>query len=173
MIPTLVRSGGECSEGNPIPPVKEITDEMKAAQACQLVDTLMSKPIHKIYIQTSMSEDIDKQGMFAWLSDGWFRAETEALVIAAQDGVIMTNWYKHTVLKLSTSSTCRDHRPHPVNVWNTLLVSLQRETGSNRVPNDASFGKEARRDGDKLDEVGRGWLAWCGSTTRREGKDCS
>ena len=110
-----------------------------------------------------MSEDIDKQGTFAWLSDGRFRAETEALVIAAQDDVIMTNWYKHTVLKLSTSSTCRDHRPHPVSVWNTLLVSLQRETRWNRVPNDASFGKEARCDGAKLDEVGRGWLAWCGS----------
>ena len=84
----------------------EDTQEVKAAQACQLVDALTSKPIHKVYLQTSMSEDIDKDGTFAWLSDGRFRAETEALVIAAQDGVIMTNRYKHTVLKLSQTSTC-------------------------------------------------------------------
>ena len=51
-----------------------------------------------------------------------------------------------------------------------MLVSLQRETGSGRVPNDASFGKEARCDGAELDEVGSRWLAWCGSAIRRKGK---
>lgn len=50
---------------------------------------------------------MDTEGTFDWLTDGRFRAETEGLVIAAQDGVILTNWYKHTVLKTSTTSTCR------------------------------------------------------------------
>ena len=58
------------------------------------------------------------EGTFGWLSDGRFRAETERLVIAAQDGVILTNRYKHTVLKTSATSTVpgrgRDHRSHPV-----------------------------------------------------------
>ena len=35
------------------------------------------------------------------------RAETEGLVIAAQDGVILTNRYKRTVLGKSTTSLCR------------------------------------------------------------------
>ena len=39
--------------------------------------------------------------------DGWLQAKTEGLVISAQDGVILTNRYKHTVLKKSTTSTCR------------------------------------------------------------------
>ena len=106
--------------GNPPPSVKDGTNEMKATQACQLVDSLMKKPIHKTYIQTSMSEDIDREGTFAWLSDGRFRAETEALVIAAQDGVIMTNRYKHTVLKLSTTSICRVCREEEESIGHIL-----------------------------------------------------
>ena len=167
--------------GDPIPSVKEGTSELKAAQACQFVHTLMSKPIHKVYIQTSMSEDIDKQGTFAWLSDGRFRAETEALVIAAQDGVIMTNRYKHTVLKQSTSSTCRVCREeeetigHILSACGTHCWSLYKERHDRVVyqKNDASFGQEARCDGADLDEVGSGWLAWCGSTIRRKGQDRS
>ena len=100
--------------------MKDGTNEMKAAQVCQLVDTLMKKPIHKTYIQTSMSEDFDREGTFAWLSDGRFRAETEALVIAAQDGVIMTNRYKHTVLKLSTTSICRVCREEEESIGHIL-----------------------------------------------------
>ena len=87
---------------------REGTQELKAAQAVKLVATLTAKPIHKVYYQqASEAERVDTEGTFAWLMDGRFRAETEGLVIAAQDGVILTNWYKHTVLRTSTTSLCR------------------------------------------------------------------
>ena len=82
--------------------------ELKAAQAVKLVSALTAKPIHKVYFeQASTAEGVDTEGTFGWLTDGRFRAETEGLVIAAQDGVILTNRYKHTVLRTSTTSLCR------------------------------------------------------------------
>ena len=86
-------------------PTPESVLELKAAQAVQLVT---AKPIHKVYFQqASSAEGVDMEGTFGWLSNGRLRAETERLVIAAQDGVILTNRYKHTVLKMSATSTCR------------------------------------------------------------------
>ena len=73
-----------------------------------LVSTLLAKPIHGVYYREASAVDrVDQEGTFAWLSDGRFRAETEGLIFAAQDGVLLTNRYKHTVLKQGTSSTCR------------------------------------------------------------------
>jgi len=42
-----------------------------------------------------------------WLRQGKQRAKTEALVVAAQDGVIMTRAYQSRVLKKSVSPMCR------------------------------------------------------------------
>ena len=105
VCPDLVR---KLRSGEAIPHTRESVLELKAAQAVQLVSTLTAKPIHKVYFQqASSAEGVDTEGTFGWLSDGRFRAETEGLVIAAQDGVILTNRYKHTVLKTSATSTCR------------------------------------------------------------------
>ena len=84
--------------------------------------TLTAKPIHKAYFEQASSEGVDVEGTFGWLMDGRFRSETEGLVIAAQDGVILTNRYKHTVLR--TSTTSRDHRPQHVQLWTPHVDSL-------------------------------------------------
>ena len=82
--------------------------QLKAAQVVKLVQTLTVKPIHKVYYQQASSADgVDTEDTIAWLSDGRLRAETEGLVMAAQDGVILTNRYKHTVLGMDASPTCR------------------------------------------------------------------
>ena len=105
MCPEL---GRRLRSGEAIPNTREGVLELKAAQAVQLVSTLTAKSIHKVYFQqASSAKGVDTEGTFGWLSDGRFRAETEGLVIAAQDGVILTNRYKHTVLKTSATSTCR------------------------------------------------------------------
>ena len=94
--------------GESIPTTREGILQLKAAQVVKLVGTLTAKPIHKVfYQQASAAEGVDTEGTFAWLSDGRLRAETEGLVIAAQDGVILTNRYKHTVLGTGVSPTCR------------------------------------------------------------------
>ena len=62
---------------------------------------MTAKPIHRVYyFQASKSEGVDTEGMFAWLRDGRLWAETEGLVIAAQDGVLLTNRYKHKLKML-------------------------------------------------------------------------
>ena len=81
---------------------------LKAAQVVKFVGTLTTKPIYKVYYQQASSADgVDTEGSFSWLSDGRLRAETEGLVITAQDGVILMNQYKHTVLGMGISPTCR------------------------------------------------------------------
>ena len=94
----------------------------KAYQADALVGILTAKLIHRGYYQQAMVvEENDSEVMFAWLFNGRFRAETKGLVFATQDVVIMTNWYKHTVLKTSVSSTCRVCRESDETVGHILL----------------------------------------------------
>jgi len=104
--PNLVE---EVREGRAGPNDRIVMQDLKAAQAATLVSTLSAKPIHGVYYSQASSPDgVDQEGTFAWLSDGRLRAETEGLIFAAQDGVLLTNRYKRTVLKQSaTQSTCR------------------------------------------------------------------
>ena len=109
--------------GDVIPAAREGLLQIKAAQACQLVDTLLAKPIHKIfYQQASVVEGTDMEGTFAWLTDGWFQAEAERLVIAAQEGVLHTNRYKHTVLQMSATSTYRVCREEDETIGHIVLA---------------------------------------------------
>ena len=95
--------------------------QLKAAQVVKLVGTLTAKPIHKVfYQQASAAEGVDTEGTFAWLSDGRLQAETEGLVIAAQDGVILTNRYKHTVLGMGVSPTCKVCRKEAENIGHIM-----------------------------------------------------
>jgi len=91
------------------PPADRVNlSELAATQAFQLVDALSRKAIHGVYYEPfQTSEEVDHKGSFSWLSDGRLRAETEGLIFVAQDGVLLTNRYKHTVLKLGASSACR------------------------------------------------------------------
>ena len=89
-------------------PLDCIEKELRVTQAAHLVSTLSTKSIYGVYYrQTSDVDGVDREGTFAWMFDGRFRAETEGLILAAQDGVLLTNRYKHTVLKQSATSTCR------------------------------------------------------------------
>ena len=49
----------------------------------------------------------DTSGCHIWLSDGRFQFKTEALVVAAQDGVILTRAYRARVLKELIPQACR------------------------------------------------------------------
>ena len=105
VVPDLIE---KLQTGEVIPKAREAILALKVAQADELVGTLTAKPIHGVYYQQAMAvEGNDLEGMFAWLSDVRFQEETEGLVFAAQDSVIMTNRYKHTAIKVSATSTCR------------------------------------------------------------------
>jgi len=55
-----------------------------------MVDRFFAKAIHGVYYQTCMVPGNNQNGCHAWLTDGRVRAETEALVIVVQDGVLWT-----------------------------------------------------------------------------------
>jgi len=80
--------------GRGLPRPSEVVDKLKAVQAVDIVDRLYLKTIHRVYYQTCMAPGNYQDGCHAWLTDARVRAETQALVIAAQDGILWTNKYK-------------------------------------------------------------------------------
>ena len=66
-----------------------------------------SKPAHGIYYRQCLSDKWDTVGSFKWLVDGRLQGQTEALIIAAQDGVIMTRDYQQRILGKKGPTSCR------------------------------------------------------------------
>ena len=78
---------------------KKLAKIASQAQQQQLMDALQAKTIHGVFMKTSRKPTRDFERTHLWLRRGKQRAETEALVVAAQDGVIMTRAYQSRVLK--------------------------------------------------------------------------
>jgi len=64
-----------------------------------LEKALEDKAIHGAHRTTINSESYDKEGTFAWLQNGRYRAETESLLIAAQDGSLLLNQFEAMVTR--------------------------------------------------------------------------
>ena len=60
-----------------------------------------------MYYENCLAPGIDYEGCNAWHTDGKVRAKMEALVMAAQDGVLYTNRYQVVILKNGTDWQCR------------------------------------------------------------------
>ena len=71
----------------------------QAQQQQQLMDALQAKVIHRVFMKTSRKPTRDFELTHLWLRKGKQRAKTEALVVAAQDGVIMTRVYQSRVVE--------------------------------------------------------------------------
>jgi len=50
--------------------------------------------------------NLTKKSSYAWLKDGRFRSETEALQLAAQDGSLLLNQYSTEVTTTSGNPKC-------------------------------------------------------------------
>ena len=72
----------------PSPPPKDLVKDLKRRQMEKLRERLQGKKMHGTFFSQCLSEGWDTKGSHAWLKEGRFRAETEAMMIAAQDGVI-------------------------------------------------------------------------------------
>ena len=77
---------------------------------------------------------MDTQGTFVWLSNGRIWAETEGLIITAQDGAILMNRYKHSVLGMEASLTCKVCQEEAKTIGHNMssckphiVVSIQRD----------------------------------------------
>ena len=54
-----------------------------------------------------IGEDMDKEGSWKWLSKGDLKPETEALICAAQEQALRTNYTKYNIDKTADSPLCR------------------------------------------------------------------
>ena len=62
---------------------------------------------HGVFHKTNQKEIRNAKFTYEWLRTGCQRSETEALIVAAQDGAIMTRAYMVRVLKIPVSVLCR------------------------------------------------------------------
>lgn len=66
-----------------------------------------SKPLHGRFPTRLSNGDIDQQCSLAWLRSAGLKAETEGLLVAAQDQSLNTRAYRHRIVKDSPSPLCR------------------------------------------------------------------
>ena len=93
---------------------------LREAQKEQLEGTLSAKVIHSVFSNQCRQDGWDFAGSHAWLTDGRLRAQNEALIVAAQDGVIHTRAYRARVLKETVSPTYRVCRQAPETIGHLL-----------------------------------------------------
>ena len=79
----------------------------------------IGKPLHGQYVQRVEKEDIDKELTHKWLQSSGLEAETEGLLIAAQDQSLSTRYCQHKIIKNRESPKCR-HVMNLMKVSNTL-----------------------------------------------------
>ena len=58
-----------------------------------------SKALHGNYPQRVKQADVDQDKTHRWLKAAGLKAETESLIVAAQDQSLPTRWYQHNILK--------------------------------------------------------------------------
>ncbi len=68
--------------------------QLERAQQEKLVQRLESKSIHGVHERETKMPGVNTIASHRWLVQGRLRAETEAMVIAAQCGVLETNAYR-------------------------------------------------------------------------------
>ena len=72
----------------------------------ELAHTWSQKPLHGQYVRQA-DEISTKQSTYKWLKEAGLKAETEALITAAQDQALNTKSHKTKILKISNDSKCR------------------------------------------------------------------
>ena len=87
---------------------KLLANRLKVAQRDVFVSRLEAKTIHSVFFKQCQEEGWDTSLSHQWLKDGRLQARTESLIVAAQDGVIHTRAFRHSVLKIpNLSPKCR------------------------------------------------------------------
>jgi len=104
-----------------------ITQQLKCVQQAQSVAELKAKCIHGAYRQT-FETAAGRVDSTSWLRYGKFLASTEALVFAAQDGVLHTSKFRREVLRHDVSPMCRLCHVAPESIGH-ILSSCQCDYG--------------------------------------------
>ena len=82
------------------------TVEFKKQKVKELKEKWSEERMHGHFIRET-TEKVDKEKTWQWLSRGDLRVGTEALLCAAQEQKIRTNYMNYHIDKTSESSLCR------------------------------------------------------------------
>ena len=104
-IGDLLRVG---KEGHRAQDPRSTIREIRARQRQGLGEERAGKAIHGIFQAEVDRRGCDRRATCAWMRSGRFRAETEDLIIAAQDGIIHIAAYRHGMIKDGRDPTCRE-----------------------------------------------------------------
>ena len=80
--------------------------EFKKEKAVEQKEKWSEKRIHRQFMRET-TEKVDKEKTWQWLSRGDLKVGTEALLCAAQEQAIRTNYIKYHIIKTSESALCR------------------------------------------------------------------
>ena len=86
----------------------KITNMVKNEQRRRLREEREGKIIHGVFAREVNKPECYKTVTHAWLKYGSVKAETEGLIVAAQDGVIHTLAYRHRILGAVGNPMCRE-----------------------------------------------------------------
>ena len=112
---SMLKTASEILERYDLPPLDGPEHEfpesfgkaLGKAQMKELTRDLCAKKIHPVFYNQCQKPGYDFHRSHYWLRDGRVQSQTEALIIAAQDGVIHTRAYRRRILKVNESSHCR------------------------------------------------------------------
>ena len=82
------------------------SDDFKKQKAQELKQSWSEKKMHGQFIR-ELPEEVDKDQTWQWLSKSDLKIGTEALLCAAQEQAIRTNYVKYQIDKTSESPLCR------------------------------------------------------------------
>ena len=98
------------NDAQDLPPTvqaKKIRQTAKKEGQKQLNEKWEDKPLHGQYPLRSKQADVDKKHTHQWLRSSGLKAESEGLILAAQDQSLMTRNFEANVLKNGANPSCR------------------------------------------------------------------
>ena len=97
----------EISEAQPIKGAKIVKQEAERKGLGAIKCKWEQKPLHGEYAQRSKDADLDEANTHQWLRCAGLKAETEGIIMAAQDQGLHTRNYQANIVKNGTDSKCR------------------------------------------------------------------
>ena len=86
---------------------RRVKQKAKHLGQLQMRRTWEEKPMHGKYPKRTKDADVDEVKTNKWLKSIGLKAETEGLIIAAQDQSLATRSYHHRIMKDGTDPQCR------------------------------------------------------------------
>ena len=105
-LPISISGEGMLLDHKPVPS-RRVSRCVQNAQMEASAARLARKTIHGEYFKQWQQEGASTEATHSWLAHGRFKSETEALIVAIQDGVVHTRVYRKRILKTTSGSSCR------------------------------------------------------------------